>query len=227
MKKINIAIDGPSGAGKSTLAKLIAARLGINYVDTGAIYRTVGFAVRRAEISPDDVNGVEGLLNNIKVDVKFADGKQHMLLDGEDLGERIREHEISDYASRTSAIPAVRAFLLDTQRNIAAQNSTIMDGRDIGTVILPNADVKIFLSASAENRAKRRKLELEQRGEICDYEQILKDIKERDERDSTRAIAPLKPADDAVLLDNSALGIEETLKATLDIIYEKRPDIKL
>ena len=226
MKRVNIAIDGPSGAGKSTLAKAIAAQLSIHYVDTGAIYRTVGYAVRKAGISPDDAEGVAALLPRISLQVKFEKGVQNMYLDGENLGERIREHVISDYASRVSAIPVVREFLLDTQRNVARRYSTVMDGRDIGTVILPRADVKIFLSASAENRARRRQLELEARGETCDYAQILADIRERDQRDSTRAIAPLKPAEDAVLLDNSDIGIAETVDAALAIIFEKRPDLK-
>lgn len=226
MKRINIAIDGPSGAGKSTLAKAVAEALHIHYVDTGAIYRTVGYAVRAAGISPDDTEKVTELLPRISVNVRFAKGVQNMYLNGENLGLKIREHAISDYASRVSAIPAVREFLLDTQRSIARRYSTVMDGRDIGTVILPKADVKIFLSASAEKRARRRVLELGERGEICDYAQILADIIERDARDSGRAVAPLKPAEDAVLLDNSEIGIEETVEAALAVIYEKRPDLK-
>lgn len=225
MKRVNIAIDGPSGAGKSTLAKAIARELNIHYVDTGAIYRTVGYAVRAAGISPDDAEKVSALLPRISVSVKFLKGVQNMYLNGENLGERIREHAISDYASRVSAIPAVREFLLETQRCIARRYSTVMDGRDIGTVILPKADVKIFLSASAENRAKRRQLELQERGEPCDFAQILADIVARDERDMNRTVAPLKPADDAVLLDNSAIGIPETVEAALAIIFEKRPDL--
>jgi len=226
MRKINIAIDGPGGAGKSTLAKAVAAKLNINYVDTGAIYRTVGYAARRAGIAPDDAEKVVELLAKIKVELKFEDGHQHMYLDGEDLGDKIREHIISDYASKVSAIPAVRSFLLETQRNTAASVSTIMDGRDIGTVILPGADVKIFLTASAEKRARRRVLELRERGQECDYESVLADMIERDKRDSERTVAPLRAAEDAVLLDNSDLDIEGTLSAVLEIVYGKIPGLR-
>lgn len=223
--KYAVAIDGPSGAGKSTLAKAIAAKLGISYVDTGAIYRTVGYAVRQHGISGDDKDGVVSLLDKINVDARFENGKQYMYLDGECLGEKIRENEISAYASKVAAIPQVREFLLEMQRKIARENSVIMDGRDIGTVILPNADVKIFLSATAETRAKRRYRELIERGENPDYEQILVEIKERDLRDSSRDVAPLRPAEDAVSLDNSEFTFDETVDAALDIIREKLPAV--
>lgn len=225
-KTVNIAVDGPSGAGKSTLAKDIASRLGIHYVDTGAIYRTVGFAARERGISPDDKAAVAAMLPSIRVDVTFDGIRQITALDGRDLGERIRENEISAYASKVSSVPQVREFLLETQRKIAREYSVIMDGRDIGTVILPDADVKIFLSASAEKRADRRYKELCERGEQVDYETLLAEIRERDERDSTRDVAPLRPAEDAVLLDNSELGIEESTQAALKIIFEKLPHLK-
>lgn len=220
-KILNIAIDGPSGAGKSTLAKAIAKKMNISYVDTGAIYRTVGYAARKAGIEPTDRAAVCALLPKISVEARFEDGTQYMYLDGEDLGERIREHEISHYASAVSAIPEVREFLFDMQRSIAAKNSVVMDGRDIGTVILPDADVKIFLVASSRDRAERRYKELLERGQSADFEKILFDIEERDARDSSRDVAPLKPADDAVLLDNSGFTAEESLDATLRIIEEK------
>lgn len=224
-KVFAVAVDGPGGAGKSTVAKAVAAKLGISYVDTGAIYRTVGYAVRRAGIAPDDAAAVSGLLKNITVEAKFEDGKQFMYLDGENLGERIRENEISAYASKVSAIPEVREFLLEMQRKIARENSVIMDGRDIGTVILPHAEVKIFLTASPEKRAMRRVLELRERGQEADFDQILAEINERDYRDSHRETAPLKPAEDSVLLDNSDLDLDGTVDAVLAIIAEKVPGV--
>lgn len=220
-KKINVAIDGPSGAGKSTLAKALAKKLGINYVDTGAIYRTVGYAAFEAGIDPSDREAVTKMLEGITVEVKFEDSVQQMYLNGRPLGDLIRRHEISDYASRVSAIPEVRAFLLETQRETARNGGTIMDGRDIGTVILPDADVKIFLSASVEKRAERRYKELIERGDSRPYEEVLADIRERDERDSSRDTAPLRPADDAVFLDNSEIGLEESVDAALEIIRSK------
>lgn len=223
---ISIAVDGPSGAGKSTLAKDIARRLGIHYVDTGAIYRTVGYAARERGVNPDDKAAVAAMLPAIRVDVSFDGDRQITCLDGRDLGDRIRENEISAYASKVSAVPEVRAFLLGAQRRIARENSVIMDGRDIGTVILPDADVKIFLSASAEQRAARRYKELRERGQDVDFDTLLAEIRERDERDSSRDIAPLRPADDAVLLDNSALGIEASTEAALEIIYAKLPHLR-
>ena len=218
---INIAIDGPSGAGKSTLAKGVAGELGISYVDTGAIYRTVGYAARQKGIDPSDPAAVGAMLREIQVGVTFGNGEQHMLLNGEDLGLRIRENEISAYASKVSAIPAVREFLMDTQRDIARNNSVVMDGRDIGTVILPDADVKIFLSATAEERAQRRFGELEEKGMPESYEKILSDIIERDERDSSRDIAPLRPAADAISFNNTGLMPEETRAAVLGIIRDR------
>ena len=218
---MKIAIDGPGGAGKSTLAKALAKKLGFAYVDTGAIYRTVGYAARSKGIAPDDASAVSAMLKDIRVEARFGDGRQDMYLDGEFLGDRIREHEISHYASAVSAIPAVREYLFDMQRSIADENNVIMDGRDIGTVILPDAQLKIFLTATAEERAERRTRELEEKGQTADYAQILADIKERDERDSSRAIAPLKPAEDAVLFNNSGYTPERSLSEALQIVREK------
>lgn len=218
---LKIAIDGPGGAGKSTLAKGLAKKLGFAYVDTGAIYRTVGFAARARGIAPDDATAVSAMLKDIKVEARFEGGRQDMYLDGEFLGDRIREHEISHYASAVSAIPAVREYLFDMQRSIADENNVIMDGRDIGTVILPDAQLKIFLTATAEERAERRTRELEEKGQKADYAQILADIKERDERDSSRAIAPLKAADDAILFNNSGYTPEQSLSEALAIVKDK------
>ena len=175
----HIAIDGPGGAGKSTVSKAIAAKLGIVYVDTGALYRTVGYYVRGAEVNPKDGEAVAALLPNIKIEVKYENGAQRVYLNGEDLGDKIRTPEMSMYASAVSAIPAVRAFLLDTQKDIAAKNSVIMDGRDIGTVILPDADLKVFLTASPECRARRRYDELIAKGQQVRFEDVLADIRRR------------------------------------------------
>lgn len=218
---ISIAIDGPSGAGKSTLAKKIAARLGIIYVDTGALYRTVGLAVTRAGIAASDRVGVSEALKHLTIRLAFENGAQHVYLNGEDVGSLIRTPEISRAASDVSAIPEVRAFLLETQRSLARENSVIMDGRDIGTVILPHADVKIFLTASADSRAKRRCAELREKGMQVDYQEILAAMTQRDKNDSQREIAPAVPASDAVLLDNSDMDLEGTLEAALAIIRGK------
>lgn len=218
---MKIAIDGPGGAGKSTLAKALAKKLGFAYVDTGAIYRTVGYAARKKGIAPDDAAAVSAMLKDIKVEAKFEGGRQDMYLDGEFLGDRIREHEISHYASAVSAIPAVREYLFDMQRSIADENNVIMDGRDIGTVILPDAQLKIFLTATAEERAMRRTKELIEKGQAADYDRVLADIKERDERDSSRAIAPLKPADDAVMFNNTRYTPEQSLEELLVIVKDK------
>ena len=185
---LRIAIDGPGGAGKSSLAKAVAAKLGIIYVDTGALYRTIGLYMVRQGISPKDEDAVVAALPNFTLELKFIDGKQTILLDGNDVGDSIRTPEISMAASAVSAIPAVREYLLNTQRDIAKKNSVIMDGRDIGTVILPNAEVKIFLTASPEARAKRRYEELLQKGQKVSYEQVYNEMVERDTNDSTRAV---------------------------------------
>ncbi len=218
---VRIAIDGPSGAGKSSLAKGIAARLGINYLDTGALYRTIGYAAKRAGISPEDREGVTALLDNITVRAVFEDGKQVMLLDGMPLGDAIRQHEISAYASAVSAIPQVRVYLLEAQREVARRESVVMDGRDIGTVIMPDADVKLFLTASAEERAERRCAELKERGIEVDLEKVLADIRERDKRDSERDVAPLRAAPDAILLDNSGFTPEMSIERALELIKER------
>lgn len=218
---IQIAIDGPSGAGKSTLAKILAAKLGFIYVDTGALYRSIGLYMEINGIDPKDSEAVVASLPKITLALEYHEGSQVVLLNGENVGERIRTPQISMYASAVSAIPAVRAFLLDTQRDIAAKNNVIMDGRDIGTVILPNADVKIFLVSSFETRARRRVKELLEKGIEASYEEVLADMIERDKNDSSRAVAPLVPAEDAVHLDNSELTLEGTVDAALAIIRGK------
>lgn len=212
---MQIAIDGPSGAGKSSVAKAVAAKLGIVYVDTGALYRTVGYYVRSQGITREDVAGIVNCLPRISIEVRYENGTQHVYLNGEDLGDRIREPEISMYASAVSAVPAVRSFLLNTQRDIAAKNSVIMDGRDIGTVILPDADVKVFLTASDEARAKRRTLELEAKGTPQPYEDVLREMRTRDHNDSHRKVAPAVPAPDAIRIDNSGMTVEETADAVI------------
>ena len=218
-KTIRVAIDGPSGAGKSTLARSAAARLGYLYVDTGAIYRTIGCAVRRRGIGPADQAAVVAALPELDIGLTYGeDGLQHMALDGEDVTEEIRLPEVSRYASLVSAYPEVRAYLLEMQRQLAREHSVIMDGRDIGTVVLPDAEVKVFLTASAEERARRRMLELEQRGTPEPYETILRSIQERDWNDTHRAAAPLRQAEDAVLLDTTDLDFAQSEAALLDII---------
>ena len=209
MKFFSIAIDGPSGAGKSTMAKSLAKELGFLYVDTGAIYRTVGLEVFRRGMNPSDEEAVAGVLPELEIKMAYGeDGLQHMYLRGEDVTAAIRQHEISDYASKVSAIPAVRAYLLDMQRKLARENHVIMDGRDIGTVVLPNADLKIFLTAAPEDRANRRFLELQQRGQTTDYETVLRDVIQRDRQDTEREIAPLRQAEDAVLVDTTGIDLE-------------------
>ena len=217
---IQIAIDGPGGAGKSTISKAVAAKLGIVYVDTGALYRTIGYYVRKKELDPHDRDAVGAILSEISIEVAYVDGAQHVFLNGEDLGDKIRTPEMSMYASAVSAIPSVRAFLLETQKDIARKNSVIMDGRDIGTVILPNADCKIFLTASAECRARRRYNELIAKGQTVVYEDVLREMNERDTQDSTREIAPAQAADDAILLDNSGMSLEESVDAVIAIVRE-------
>ena len=219
---LRIAIDGPGGAGKSSLAKAVARELGIIYVDTGALYRTIGKYMLSKSISPKDEEAVIAALPELKIDLTFVDGKQVILLNGEDVGESIRLPEVSMAASAVSAIGKVREYLLDTQRSIAETNDVIMDGRDIGTVILPYAEVKIFLTASPEARAKRRYDELTAKGVNTTYEQVFNEMAERDKNDSTRAIAPCVPAEDAIYLDNSELTEEETLKAVLKIIAKEK-----
>ncbi|MBC8535526.1 (d)CMP kinase [Feifania hominis] len=208
---INIAIDGPSGAGKSTIAKLVAADLHFTYIDTGAIYRAIGLFARRCGADPTDGEKVTALLPRIQIALRHEDGAQRVYLNGEDVSQEIREHEISKYASSVSAIPEVRQFLLALQRDIAARQDVIMDGRDIGTVVLPHADIKIFLTASTEDRARRRFEELRQRGQSVDFDQILRDIAERDYNDSHRAVAPLRAAEDAVVIDTTGNELEKSV----------------
>ena len=217
---INIALDGPSGAGKSTLAKALAAKLGYIYTDTGAMYRTIGLAVKRADISLEDKNGIIALLPFITISLRFENGEQKIYLGEEDVGGLIRTNEISAYASKVSAIPEVRAHLLDLQRDIAAKNNVIMDGRDIGTVILPNADVKFFVTVSDKERARRRYKELIAKGENTTEEEVYEMMKARDLQDSTRAVAPAVPAEDAIFLDNSG-DFDEVIAKAIAMIEEK------
>ena len=219
--KIQIAIDGPSGAGKSTVAKALAAKMGIVYVDTGALYRTIGYYVRSKNTDPKDAEAVEDLLPEIELKLGYENGTQQVYLNGEAMGDRIRTPEMSMYASAVSAIPAVRAFLLDTQRSIAQENSVVMDGRDIGTVILPNANVKIFLTASNECRAMRRYEELKAKGIDTDYESVLADMIQRDQNDRSRTVAPAVAAPDAITVDNSGMSPEECSEAILKLVREK------
>ena len=218
---IRIAIDGPGGARKSTVAKALAAKLGIIYVDTGALYRTIGYYVRSQNVDPKDAAAVERLLPKIRVELKYENGTQTVYLNGEDLGDRIRTPEMSMYDSAVSAIHAVRAFLLETQQDLARKNSVILDGRDIGTVILPNADVKIFLTASDECRAKRRCDELNAKGIAANYDEVLADLIARDRADSTREIAPAVAAPDAVTFDNSWMTPEECTERLYALIMQK------
>lgn len=221
MRHRSIAIDGPSGAGKSTLAKALAEALGFLYVDTGAIYRTVGLQAFRAGVDPSDPQAVIPLLKALDIAMKYgSDGLQHMYLNGEDVTAEIRRHEISAFASAVSAIPEVRAFLMEQQRSLAREHDVVMDGRDIGTVVLPGADVKIFLTAAPEVRARRRWLELQQRGQPADYETVLRDMKGRDAQDTSRAAAPLRQAEDAVLADTTDKDLEQSL-ALLKLIAKE------
>lgn len=222
MKPISIAIDGPSGAGKSTLARSAAAKLGYLYVDTGAIYRTIGCYAHRKGIDPKDEPAVKAELPQIHVGLTYGeDGLQHMLLNGQDVTKEIRLPEISLCASAVSAHPSVRAFLLEMQRELARTHNVIMDGRDIGTVVLPDAEVKIFLTASAQVRAERRCRELVERGTPQPFEEVLRDIEDRDFRDTHREAAPLRQAEGAALLDTSALDFQQSLEALLGMIRER------
>ncbi len=223
MEKIySVAVDGPSGAGKSTLAKAIAAELHILYVDTGAIYRTIGCYARRQGVDAADTKAVIGLLPQVKIEMRYDEqGLQHMLLHGEDVTQEIRLPEMSLYASAVSAIPEVRSFLLEMQRDFARRSSVIMDGRDIGTVVLPDADVKIFLQADVEVRARHREKELIERGTPRPFEQVLAEMKERDYNDTHRSAAPLRAAEDAVIVDTSELDFQQSKERLLEIIREK------
>ena len=219
---ISIALDGPSGAGKSTVAKKCAERFGFKYVDTGAIYRTIGLAAFNKGIDTKNSAAVVSMLPELDIDLSYNEsGEQRMLLNGSDVSEEIRSLEISMCASNVSAIAAVRDYLTDMQRNMAKKYDVIMDGRDIGTVILPNADVKVFLTASADSRAARRYKELIKKGSEISFNEVLSDMKLRDEQDTKRAAAPLKAAEDAVYLDTSDMSFDESVDAVAKLITEK------
>ncbi len=221
-KRRSIAIDGPSGAGKSTLARALARSLGYLYVDTGAIYRTVGLQAFRNGIDPENGDAVVALLPGLDIGLGYGeDGVQRMYLNGEDVSQAIRQHEISRYASCVSALPEVRSFLLDRQRQLAREHDVVMDGRDIGTVVLPQADVKIFLTATPEARARRRWLELQDRGEQAQFDTVLRDVKERDQRDANRSTAPLRQAEDAILADTTELDLDQSLALLIQIVKER------
>lgn len=218
---INIAIDGPAGAGKSTISKAAAKELGFIYIDTGALYRTVGLnAMRKGADLESDESIASTLTNDLSLELRFVDGEQRMFLNGEDVSLAIRTPEASMAASRVSAVPAVREYLFGLQKKLAKENNCVMDGRDIGTVVLPDAKVKIFLTASPESRAKRRYDELIQKGMDVKYEDVLNDMKQRDYNDSHRAVAPLKPADDAILLDTSGFELERSVALIIKTIKE-------
>ena len=216
-----IAIDGPAGAGKSTIAKILAKELELIYVDTGALYRTIGYYVTSLGIDTADSEAVVAALSGLTVELKYVDGVQRVFANGEDVSDLIRTPAISMAASAVSAIPAVRAYLLDTQRSIAASHSVVMDGRDIGTVILPDAKVKIYLSASPESRAQRRYDELQAKGDPATYEEVLADMIKRDYDDMHREIAPLKQAEDAIPVDTSGETLEQSVAKIKDIVYKK------
>lgn len=221
MSSINVAIDGPAGAGKSTVAKGVAKKLGFIYVDTGALYRAIGVYAMRQGVGTKDAEGVGALLSDIRIELKFVDGVQKVFLCGEDVSEAIRTPDASMAASNVSAIPAVRAFLLDLQRDIAKKNNCLMDGRDIGTVVLPDAQIKIFMTADVEERAMRRFKELQEKGIDVSYEQVLKEMKERDFQDSNRPIAPLKPAEDSVIFDSTGHTLQQSIDELSALIGEK------
>ena len=221
-KKYSIAIDGPAGAGKSTIAKKLAADLGYHYVDTGAIYRTVAYFMDLLGVSPKDVDGVERYIDELTIEIEYdEDGKQHMIMNGMDVTDEIRTQDISQKASLVSAHAVVREVLLDMQRDMAKNYDVIMDGRDIGTVVLPKASVKIFLTASPEVRAKRRCDELIAKGQKAKYETILKEIKQRDYQDTHREIAPLKLARDSIKVDTSEMDIDQVVEHIRSIVREK------
>ena len=217
----SIALDGPGGAGKSTVAKRVAARKGIIYVDTGAMYRRIALFMLRNDVDVSDINAVQPLLSKVDIQIRFEDGTQKIILNGEDVSTRIRENRVSLAASTVSRHKEVRSFLLDTQRNLAKQNSVIMDGRDIGTVVLPDAQVKIYLTADVKERAKRRFKELQEKGQEVSFDELLDEIKLRDYQDMNRDVAPLRQADDAVLLDTTDLDFDQVVEKVLEIIREK------
>lgn len=219
--KTNIAIDGPAGAGKSTIAKRAASELGFIYVDTGALYRTLGVFALEEGVSFDDIDAIEKLLERTDIKMAYDNGVQKVYCNGEDYSGKIRTPEASLAASDVSKIPQVRKFLLSLQRDIAKENDCIMDGRDIGTVVLPDAQIKIFLTADVEERARRRYVELTEKGEQVSFEDVLEDMKKRDYQDSHREIAPLKPAEDSVTVNTTAFGLEESVELMLKTIKER------
>ena len=217
----SVAIDGPAGAGKSSIAKAVAKELGVIYVDTGALYRAIALGCIKMNIPVENETAVSTVLEKIRIELVFVEGTQHVLLNGKDVSEEIRTEKVSMSASTVSGIPQVRAFLLELQRGFAKTQNVIMDGRDIGTVVLPDAQVKIFLTASAQARAMRRTLQLEQKGEPADYEKILEDIIKRDHNDSTREIAPLKPAEDSIIVDTTDLDLEQSVNKIKELIKRR------
>ncbi len=216
----NIAIDGPSGAGKSTLSRAIAKEIGFIYVDTGALYRAVGFFAYQSKINADNKDAIAGMLSNIEIDLKFLHDEQRVFLNGKDVSDNIRMHIVSDFASKVGAVTQVRDFLLDMQRRLAEKYDVVMDGRDIGTVVLPHAQLKIYLTASAHDRAQRRYKELLEKGQSVSFDKILADVIERDKRDMSREIAPLKIADDAVVVDTTGKTFEQSLDLLTRLIKE-------
>ncbi len=221
MSKIAIAIDGPAGAGKSTIAKRVSAEMGYIYVDTGALYRAVGFTAMQKGITLDAIEAVIGLLPQLQIAIRYVDGVQHVFVNELDVSDQIRTQEVAAYASKVSALPEVRQFLFDLQQQLARENNVVMDGRDIGTVVLPNADVKIYLTASVEERARRRYKELCEKGVAAELATIEAEIAQRDAQDMSRAVAPLKKAEDAVLVDSSDMTLEQSVDAIKAIIFEK------
>lgn len=224
MSKFSVAIDGPAGAGKSTIAKAAAQALGFVYVDTGAIYRTVGLGALRNGYAADDREKVVAMLPSLDIDMRYADGVQRMFLNGEDVSEAIRTPAASGASSKVAAMPEVRAYLMEMQRRMARQYDVLMDGRDIGTVVLPDAPLKIFLTASAEERARRRYAQLLEKGTEQTYEMVLAEIVERDKRDSEREAAPLKRAEDAVLLDTGDMSLAQSIQAVVDLVNARRKE---
>ena len=217
---VSVAIDGPAGAGKSTISRKVSEELGFIYVDTGALYRSIAYTLNSVGIPNDDIVGIKNKLSATNINLCFIDGVQHVTVDGEDVTDKIRTPEVSMLASKYSAIPEVREYLLGLQRKMAEENNVIMDGRDIGTVVLPNATLKIFLTADPEDRAKRRYDEMIAKGETADYDAVLKDIKERDYNDSHRAVAPLKPAEGAVVVNTTGNTLEQSVALLSNIIKE-------
>lgn len=221
MKTVKIAIDGPAGAGKSSVAKAAAKRLGYIYVDTGAMYRTVGLFVLKSGLNPKNKEDVISVLDGAAIDIKYINGTQNIFLNGENVSDEIREPEVSVAASDVAVVAEVRRRMVELQRELSERENVIMDGRDIGTRVLPDADVKIFLTASAEKRASRRYKELVEKGTACSYEEVLKDIKYRDKNDSEREIDPLRPADDSIIIDTTGLDVEQSEKLIVDTVNKK------